>query len=245
MPTKKKIVIDEEKCRGCGKCVNACVGSALELVDGKAKLTREDYCDGLGVCIGECPFDAISFEEVEVAAPAIAPAPPAGGCPSAAARQLRPQAHSGCPGSAHKTLSQPTAAPATEKTAEHESALNAWPIQLHLIRPESEQFTGKDILIAASCTAFSCGNFHPQLLAGKGLVIACPKLDRLDGYSDKLEYFFKNARPRSITVARMEVPCCSGLTNMVTAAREKAGSPQGIREVVISLDGRIISDTTV
>ncbi len=245
MTTKKRIVIDEEKCRGCGKCVNACVGSALELVDGKAKLTREDYCDGLGVCIGECPFDAISFEDVEVEAPVAAATPPAGGCPSAAARQLKPQTHSGCPGSAHQALHKPAAQAKPQETAEHESALNAWPIQLHLIRPESEQFTGKDILIAASCTAFSCGNFHPQLLAGKGLVIACPKLDRLDGYNDKLEYFFKHAKPRSITVARMEVPCCSGLTNMVTAAREKAGSPQGIREVVISLDGKIISDTTV
>lgn len=243
MSKKNRIVIDEDKCTGCGKCVNACVGSALELIDGKAKLTREDYCDGLGVCIGECPYGAITFEEVEVEEKAVAPhSPPlAGGCPSAMAKSLKPNVHTGCPGTAPKTLHPDKITVDTGST----SALNAWPIQLHLIRPESDQFTGKDILIAASCTAFSYGNFHQDLLAGKGLVIACPKLDRLEGYAEKLEHFFKYAKARSITVIRMEVPCCSGLTNMVAAAREKAGSPQGIREVTLSLDGQIISDTTI
>ena len=241
MTTKSRIVIDKEKCTGCGKCVNACVGSALELVDGKAELTREDYCDGLGVCIGECPAGAITFEEVEVPQPTETENKLACGCPSTTARQLKPTTHSGCPGTAPQRLN-PVKAESSQKI---ESELNAWPIQLHLIRPESEQFTGKDILIAASCTAFTCGNFHSELLAGKGLVIACPKLDRLDGYSEKLEHFFKYAKARSITVARMEVPCCSGLTNMVTTARDKAASPQGIREVTISLTGEIVSDITV
>ena len=239
MTTKKKITIDEEKCVGCGKCVNACVGSALELIDGKARLTREDYCDGLGVCIGECPFDAITFEEVKTSDPK-SPAPHKI-CPSTAARELKQPSHTGCPGTTAKTLKK-----GEQKDVQGgDSELNAWPIQLHLIRPESEQFTGKDILIAASCTAFSYGNFHPDLLKGKGLVIACPKLDKLEGYAEKLEYFFKFSKPRSITVARMEVPCCSGLTNLVTSARDKAGSPQGVREVTISLDGKVLSDKTI
>ncbi len=240
MTTKKRIHINKEKCIGCGKCVNACVGSALELIDGKARLTREDYCDGLGVCIGECPVDAITFEDVEVNPEQTAPKPVPAGCPSTVNKQLKPAAHSGCPGSAQKQFT-----PNHSNPTGGESALNAWPIQLHLIRPEAEQFAGKDILIAASCSAFSCGSFHPELLAGKGLVIACPKLDRLDGYDEKLDYFFKYAKARSITVVRMEVPCCSGLTNMVAAARERAQSPQGIREVIISLDGQIIADITI
>ena len=241
MSTKKRILIDKKKCTGCGKCVNACVGSALELVDGKAELTREDYCDGLGVCIGECPFGAITFEETEVTEPAEAKNKLPCGCPSTAARQLKPATTAGCPGTAPQHLEP------EQTTSSHRngSALNAWPVQLHLIRPEAEQFTGKDILIAASCTAFACGNFHSEILAGKGLVIACPKLDTTDGYSEKLEHFFKYAKARSITVARMEVPCCSGLTRMVTAAREKVGSPQGIREVTLSLEGKIISDITL
>ncbi|MFI4912471.1 MAG: ATP-binding protein [Sedimentisphaeraceae bacterium JB056] len=231
MSKKKVIRIDEDKCVGCGKCVNACHGGALELVDGKAKVTREDYCDGLGACIGECPFGAISFEEVERSAPAAAPAAPA---------PKKPEKKSGgCPGSMSMKFDRKPSAAATQGTAGGPSALNAWPIQLHLVSPTAEQFQGTDVLIAASCSAFSMGNFHPALLEGRGLVIACPKLDMQDGYLEKLTDMFALAKPRSVTVARMEVPCCGGLVRLVEAARTAAGSDLSVNEVIIGLNGEL------
>lgn len=222
MSKRMTIKIDESKCVGCGKCVNACKGSALELIDGKAKMTREDYCDGLGVCIGECPYGAITFEEKEVATtptpkPVVTPTPsPCGG---------------GCPGTASKSFTK------KDKPVASASALNAWPIQLHLVRPEAEQFVNKDVLIAASCTAFSTGAFHSDYLEGKGLIIACPKLDLQEGYKEKLTDLFKNASPKSVSVLRMEVPCCSGLSALVRSARDAAGSDLEIHEIIIGLEG--------
>jgi NAD-dependent dihydropyrimidine dehydrogenase PreA subunit len=230
MSKKKVIKINEDKCVGCGKCVNACVGGALELIDGKAKVTREDYCDGMGVCIGQCPFDAISFEEVERIAPAQAASAPA---------PKQPQGKSGgCPGSMSMKFDRRPASEAP-KAAAGPSALNAWPIQLHLVSPTAEQFQGADILIAASCSAFSMGSFHPALLEGRGLVIACPKLDMQEGYLEKLTDMFALAAPKSVTIARMEVPCCGGLVRLVEAARAEAGSDLPVSEIVIGLGGEI------
>ena len=221
---KKRIRIDEEKCVGCGKCVDACKsghGGALAMIDGKAKVVREDYCDGLGACIGECPFGAISFEEVEVEDVKAAPKAASGGCPGQRSRMFdnKPQAAA-------------QGAPAA-------SALNAWPIQLHLVSPTAQQFQNADILIAASCTAFSMGSFHQTLLEGRSIVIACPKLDMQEGYLEKLTEIFASANPKSVTIARMEVPCCSGLVRLVCAARDAADSRLPISEVVIGLKGEI------
>ena len=250
MNKKQIIEIDKDKCTGCSKCVNACVGSALALVDGKAELTRQDYCDGLGVCIGKCPSGAITFKEVEPstedfhqASPAITPPKPAnktGSLPSCASSSCSTSANVGCPSTAAQSLKTDK-----NKLINGASALAAWPIQLHLIRPESQQFHNADILIAASCSAFSCGSFHQDILAGKSLIIACTKLDRLEGYNEKLKNLFRYNNPGSMTVARMEVPCCSGLTHMVKSARENSESQLEIKEIVINLQGEIIAEKII
>jgi ferredoxin len=222
--SRKRIKIDEEKCVGCGKCIDACKsghGGALALVDGKAKVVKEDYCDGLGACIGECPFGAISFEEVENGKTPKPATKPAGGCPGSRSLMF-------------ENKPQMNDAPAYSA-----SALNAWPIQLHLVSPAAAQFKDADILIAASCSAFSMGAFHKTLLEGRALVIACPKLDVQDGYLEKLTELFASKAPKSVTIARMEVPCCSGLTNLVVAAKAAARSSLPLSEVVIGLNGEI------
>ena len=246
MAKKTVIKIDEEKCIGCCKCANACPGGALAMVNGKAKLVREDFCDGMGVCIGKCPVDAIEFIEVDVSTPEANPSLaqpktiPAGGCPSAQNMALK-NSHpgSGCPSQQAKKFDRSADGGSEDFDPENTSELGAWPIQLHLIRPEAPQFQNADILIAASCSAFSYGSFHKDFLAGKGLVIACPKLDKQEGYLEKLTQFFEMANPKSVTIARMEVPCCSGLTATVKQAREIAQSSQEVKEVIISLDGSI------
>jgi NAD-dependent dihydropyrimidine dehydrogenase PreA subunit len=221
---KKTIIhVDQDKCTGCGNCITACPESVLELIDGKARVVRESQCDGLGICIGQCPHDALSFEESDTTAPLAAP--PAAG-----------QAHAGCPGHANQCFGKPTA-PTDTTTAASPSALGAWPIQLHLIRPDAPQFIGADVVIAASCSAFSTGSFHTDILPGKGLIIACPKLDNQTGYLEKLTDLFSIAKPKSVTVVRMTVPCCGGLSALVGTARDQAHSDLGITEVTIALDG--------
>jgi NAD-dependent dihydropyrimidine dehydrogenase PreA subunit len=263
---KRNIIeIDESKCDGCGQCVSACAEGALQLIDGKARLVKDIYCDGLGACIGECPtgalkvvqreaaeFDEKAVEErlAEIKRPAAASAhtaPPAGGCPSMAFLQNRPPS-GGCPGTAQRQFgaSKPAVAQAVAvEEREIPSALTHWPIQLHLANPAAPQYAGADILIAADCTAFSLGSFHRDLLEGRSLLIACPKLDDTGPYQDKLTALFETARPNSVTVARMQVPCCSGILRLVSAAREQAGSKTPIRDIVVGIEGGILSDETL
>jgi ferredoxin len=233
MPTKTTIEIDRDACIGCGQCANACPQSVIEMRGGKAEVVRELQCDGLGVCIGECPVDAIRFIGREVpgedAAPAPHPAP--GGCPSLLNRVFDAPAES----EAGETA---PAAP-TEAAPPARSALGHWPVQLHLVRPDAPQYRGRDVLIAATCTAFAMGGFHGELLQGRSLIIACPKLDRQEGYRGKLAELYRSASPGSVTVARMEVPCCRGLTALVAGAQSDAGSAIPTEEVVLSLDGEI------
>ncbi len=230
------IHIDREKCVGCGQCVNACVGGALAMVEGKAKLVREDYCDGLGVCVGECPVGALVVEEREVDSPQptphahlVNPTPPA---------PVAGKGHGSCPG-----LRSFDFKPAqTAAAAETPSALSHWPVQLHLVNPALPALQGASLLVAATCSAFSCGAFHGKLLAGKALAVACPKLDRTEGYVEKLAAIFRQARPHEVTIARMEVPCCSGLSRMVAEARERAGVETPVREVILTLQGAVKSE---
>lgn len=227
--TRQIIKIDSEKCTGCRQCVDACVGGAIAMVDGKAKLVRSDFCDGLGICIGHCPAGAIEPIPCDqmAAKPAGPPTSPEGG----------PASKHACPGTRATVI--PRRRPVETAAAAAGSALEGWPIQLHLIRPENPTFYKAHLLIAASCTAFAAGDFHARLLAGRQLIIACPKLDRREGYLEKVVALFQQAEPQSVTVARMEVPCCMGLTQLIRQARQIAGSQVELRETIIRLDGRI------
>lgn len=247
---RKIIVIDAEKCNGCGLCVSACHEGAIGMRDGKAVLLRDDYCDGLGDCLPVCPTDAITFEERE-ALPydeeAVlanmekkkAAGKPAGGCPGSAARSLHPLAPAGgCPGSMAKSLARPAPehAPCSGPAPSH---LAQWPVQIKLVPVNAPFFNGADVLIAASCSAFSYGNFHAEFMAGKVTVIGCPKLDGVD-YAEKLTAILAENDIKSVTVARMSVPCCGGLENAVKRAVSACGKDIPLTVSVIDTRGTVL-----
>lgn len=226
---RKIIHIDEEKCNGCGACASACHEGAIEMVNGKAVLTREDYCDGLGDCLPACPAGAITFEERE--APAY---------DEAAVRLAKQQSQAdalpcGCPGATCRTL-QPADAPDAAQTP---SQLRNFPIQLRLAPVRAPFFAGAHLLIAADCTAFAYGSFHSRFLRGRVALIGCPKLDPVD-YAEKLAQIFAYNDIASITVTRMEVPCCGGLIRAVQSALAASGKSIPLQVTVIGSDGRIV-----
>ena len=225
---RRIITIDEEKCNGCGLCADACHEGAIGIVDGKAKLLREDYCDGLGDCLPACPMNAISFEERE--APAYNEA-----AVLAAKKAKEAPLPCGCPGSACQSI--PHAAPTADVYVPSE--LINFPVQIKLLPPNAPYFDGTDLLIAADCTAYSYGNFHQDFMKDKVTLIGCPKLDMVD-YSEKLTEVFKYNNIRSITVARMTVPCCGGLSHAVKTAVANSGKNIPLLIVTISPDGQII-----
>lgn len=225
---RKIITIDEEKCNGCGLCAAACHEGAIGMVNGKAKLLREDYCDGLGDCLPACPVNAISFEERE--APAYNEA-----AVLAAKKAKEEKLPCGCPGSAcqsicHDYYSGDVYVP---------SELTNFPIQIKLLPPSAPYLDGADVLIAADCTAYAYGNFHYDFMQGKVTMIGCPKLDAVD-YAEKLTEIFKYNNIRSVTVTRMTVPCCGGLSYAVKTAIENSGKNVPLHIVTISPDGQII-----
>jgi len=243
MATRKIVHIDEEKCDGCGQCIPSCEEGAIQLVDGKARLVKDIYCDGLGACLGTCPQGAITIDEREAdsfdihaahqhverlkqaeAKPCLAPA---GGCPGSLARSLQPQA----------------AAPAAEPSAPTPSALQNWPLQLHLVPPSAPYFQGGDLLFAADCVGFALPDFHSTLLRGKQLIIACPKLDDTHAYLDKLVAIFQNNAVRSVEIARMEVPCCLGLRRLIETAIDQAGVDVPVAVTVVGIDGGVVAHT--
>lgn len=236
--TPRKIVhIDEEKCDGCGQCVPNCMEGAIKLINGKAKLIAENLCDGLGACLGTCPRDAITveerpadeFDEAAVARhldhPKPAPAPA--------------HAHaSGCPGSRMRMLQPKPAAPATAH--DRPSRLGQWPVQLALVPTSGPMWQDADVLICADCVPFAAADFHEKLLAGRALAIACPKLDDMRPYVAKLANIFGGNTIRSITVAHMEVPCCTGILRAVQMALAEAGRQDiPMRDVVVGVDGKL------
>ena len=228
---RKMITIDEEKCNGCGACAAACHEGAIEMIDGKAKLTREDYCDGLGDCLPACPMDAIHFEERE--APAY---------DEEAVRRAKMQKHGvklpcGCPGTQSKAIKRdaPVAAPSAHVT----SQLSQWPCQIKLIPVNAPYFDDANLLIAADCTAYAYGSFHNEFIRNHITLIGCPKLDEGD-YADKLTAIIANNNIKSVTIVRMEVPCCGGIENAAKRALQASGKFIPWRVVTISTDGKIL-----
>lgn len=231
---RKIIKIDEEKCNGCGVCAAACHEGAIEMVNGKAKLTREDYCDGLGDCLPACPVDAITFEERE------APAYDEAAVMAAKEKKTPAPLPCGCPGTNSKTIHRNIndfSIPAAPSV----SRLSQWPVQIKLVPVNAPYFNGAKLLVAADCTAFAYGNFHNEFIRNHVTLIGCPKLDEGD-YAEKLTAIIANNDIRSVTVARMEVPCCGGIENAVKRALQTSGKFIPWRVVTISTDGRIISD---
>jgi len=245
MKIKRQIVhIDEEKCDGCGVCVPSCAEGAIQVVDGKARLVRDSYCDGLGACLNECPQDAITiiereadlFDEKEVeihlaslTASTAKPEPAACGCPGAAMRTfIREEA----------PQTEPSGIPAR-------SSLMSWPVQITLVPPTAPYLQNADLLITADCVPYALPDYHSRFIKGRIPLVGCPKLDDLGFYRAKFEEIFRVAKPKSITVLRMEVPCCAGI---VLAAQEaaKAAAPETPFDVkIIGIEGGVREFTYV
>lgn len=234
---RKIIQIEEKKCNGCGLCADACHEGAIGMVDGKAKLLRDDYCDGLGDCLPVCPMGAIHFVEREtVAYDEIA---------VQANRIQQKSAHlkplpCGCPGSMARTISQDTPDVASE-VVPVPSQLRQWPVQIQLVSVQAPYLEHADLLIAADCTAYAYGNFHAEFMRGKVVLVGCPKLDTMD-YTEKLTEILRLHEIHSITVVRMEVPCCGGLARAVENALQSCGRIVPHKVVTISVDGKKLSE---
>ena len=230
---RKIIKIDEEKCNGCGACAAACHEGAIEMINGKAKLTREDYCDGLGDCLPACPTDAISFEERE--APAYNEAAVLA---AKAAKDAAKPLPCGCPGTAVKAIKR-TESNCDIPSAPINSQLSQWPVQIKLLPIKAPYYEGANLLIAADCTAYAYGNFHNEFIRNHVTLVGCPKLDEGD-YAEKLTAIIANNNIKSVTIVRMEVPCCGGLENAAKRALQASGKFIPWNVVTISTDGRIL-----
>ncbi|MEN6307579.1 MAG: 4Fe-4S binding protein [Anaerohalosphaeraceae bacterium] len=246
MALRNIVKIDENKCNGCGLCVNACAEGAIQMVNGKAKLVSDVYCDGLGACLGHCPQDAITIEQRDAAEfdekathvyleqmkvkakPAVpAVSKPAGG-------------GFVCPGMRMQSFEKKAPAVAITASTPAESQLVQWPVQLKLVSPMAPYFMESDLLLAADCVPFAMGDFHQTLLKDHSVAIFCPKLDDCGAYVDKLAQLISHNKLRSLTVVHMEVPCCSGVGRIAQAAIAQAGVPMEYEDITISLQGEIL-----
>lgn len=244
---RKIVSIDEEKCNGCGICATACHEGAIEIVNGKAKLISDEYCDGLGDCLPGCPMGAIDIIERDA---------------KDYDEQLvmekmdksKKTEHSlpcGCPGTAAKSIVRTSLKKAStiksinlqnqsESEDENSSELKQWPVQLSLINTKASYLKNADLLVAADCTAYAYGDFHKEFIKGHITVIGCPKLDNVEYYKEKLKDIIESSDLKSITVVRMEVPCCGGIVNAVKSAMLEAKTIVPYKEVVIGTDGNIL-----
>ena len=229
---RKIIKIDEDKCNGCGACAAACHEGAIEMINGKAKLTREDYCDGLGDCLPACPTNAITFEERE------APEYNEAAVLAAKAKKAPQNLPCGCPGTQSRAINRES----RDSDAHYSpvnSQLSQWPVQIKLVPVNAPYFDNANLLVAADCTAFAYGNFHNEFIRNHVTLIGCPKLDDGD-YAEKLTAIIANNNIKSVTVVRMEVPCCGGIEFAVKKALQESGKFIPWRVVTISTDGRIL-----
>ena len=233
---RKIIHIDENKCNGCGICATACHEGAIEIIDGKAKLVREHFCDGFGDCLPGCPTGAITFEERE------APAYDEAAVMKAKQEKMQKEGmkipHAGCPGSMMRQMNRSEAPQAAAPVA-MTSQLSNWPVQIKLAPVQAPYFAGAKLLIAADCTAYAYANFHSEFIRGKVALIGCPKLDSMD-YSEKLTEIIRNNDIQSVTIVRMEVPCCGGLEMAAKKALQESGKFIPWNVVTISIDGNIL-----
>lgn len=230
------IKIDKEKCNGCKLCVSACHEGAIAMVDGKAELIRDDYCDGLGDCLPVCPTGAITFEQRE-ASPyneqeveenkkkKLKPLPQMGGCPGSRAHAI--------------VRATPASDDSTPEKQNTPSRLNQWPVQIKLVPVTAPYFNNANLLISADCAAYAFGNFHNAFMKNKITIIGCPKLDQGE-YSEKLSAILKQNNIKSVTVIRMEVPCCGGIETAVKTALQNCGKMIPWQVVTISTQGEII-----
>lgn len=228
---RKIIKINEKKCNGCGACANACHEGAIAMVNGKAKLVFEDYCDGLGDCLPACPTGAITFEERE------APAYDEQAVKQAKMQKFGQRLPCGCPGTQSKIIKHD---PST--VAQHisvSSQLSQWPVQIKLVPVNAPYFENANLLVAADCTAYAYADFHNEFIRNRITLVGCPKLDSVD-YAEKLAAIIAENSIKSVTVVRMEVPCCGGIENAVKTALQNSGKFLPWRVVTISTDGQII-----
>lgn len=246
MALRNIVKIDEEKCNGCGRCINSCAEGAIQLLDGKARLVSEIYCDGLGACLDCCPVDAITIEQREAAE----------FDEEATKQYLQELARNKaafekqtleakpkgfvCPGARMMNLDSKTASDRSAPQGDLSSQLSQWPVQLTLVSPTAPYFAGADLVLVADCVPFAMGDFHAKLLKGNAIAVACPKLDDTGDYVRKIAEILTIAKPKSLTVVHMEVPCCSGLRMLAEKAIAQSGSDLSIKDITISLRGELM-----
>ena len=236
---RKIIHIDEDKCNGCGLCATACHEGAIDIIDGKAKLVRENFCDGFGDCLPGCPTGAITFEERE--APAYDEAAVQESKKKKELQEKMKHLHAGgCPGSRMRILEQPGEAGSNiAEPMRQAPQLRNWPVQIKLAPINAPYFNKAKLLIAADCTAYAYANFHQEFMRGKVTLVGCPKLDAVD-YSEKLTEIIRSNEIQEVTIVRMEVPCCGGLEMAAKKALQASGKFIPWQVVTISIDGKIL-----
>ncbi|EKS4343107.1 ATP-binding protein [Clostridium sporogenes] len=244
---RKIVNIDKEKCNGCGLCVTACHEGAIELIDGKAVLVSDEYCDGLGDCLPECPTGAIKIVERE-AAEYNEELVEKRMAMKKSAEENKEKMPCGCPGTMAKAIKRPVKnvnlnmeekIKKSDEKMDMDSELQQWPVQIKLVNTKAPYLQDANLLIAGDCTAYAYGNFHKKFIKDRITLIGCPKLDDNEYYKEKIAEILKNNNIKSITVVRMEVPCCGGIVNAVKGAMLKSETIVPFNEVIISTDGRI------